>query len=158
MGVIMNKKDLVGRCGLYCGACVIYRAERDDPELRKRLAERWNCPVEKVRCNGCGALTPDCWGSDCKFVKCLSQKGYQFCYECPDYEAGSCVMFEEFSKNYLKDDGVDLRKNLVMIKEGKTEEWLKHSQKFYTCKFCGKPVTAGAKKCHHCKKEINLRV
>jgi hypothetical protein len=152
----MSKMDLVGRCGLYCGACGIYRAERDDPEYRKRLATHFNCPVEKVRCQGCSALTSDCWGFDCKFVKCLNAKGYQFCYECPEYENRSCEMFEKFAKEYLEEDGVDCRKNLAMIKDGKIEKWLNLSEKFYTCKFCGKPIVVGAKKCHHCEKEINL--
>jgi len=153
----MTNKDLVGRCGLYCGACTIYRIERDDQEWRKRFAERMNCPVEKVRCYGCGALTLDCWGYECKFVKCQREKGYEFCYECVDYENRSCQMFEEFSKNYLEEDGVDLRKNSAMIKTGKTDEWLAESEEFYTCRFCGKPLVAGAKKCHHCKRETNLR-
>jgi hypothetical protein len=153
----MNERSLAGKCGLYCGACTIYRIERDDQEWRKRFAERMNCPVEKVRCNGCGALTPDCWGYDCKFVKCLRGKGYEFCYECIDYENRSCQVFEEFSKKYLEEDGVNLRKNMVMIKAGKINEWLAESEKFYTCRFCGKPLVAGAKKCHHCKREIDLR-
>jgi hypothetical protein len=153
----MNNQTLVGRCGLYCGACSIYRAQRDNQEYRSRLALRFNCPPEKVRCNGCGELTPECWGYECKFVKCLKWKGYEFCYECPEYENRTCQMFEEFSKNYLEEDGVDLRKNLAMIKEGKIDKWLKDSKRFYTCKLCGKPMVAGAKSCHHCKKEINLK-
>jgi hypothetical protein len=153
----MTNKNLVGRCGLYCGACTIYRIERDDQEWRKRFAERRNCAVEKVRCNGCGALTPDCWGYNCKFVKCLRGKGYEHCYECPEYETRTCEEFEKFAKSYLKEDGVDLRKNLAMIQAGKIDEWLKLSEELYTCKFCGKPTVAGAKKCHHCKREINLR-
>ncbi len=153
----MTDKNLVGRCGIYCGACTIYRAERDDPEWRKRIADRYKIPPEKVRCQGCDALTPECWGNDCKFVKCLNGKGYQFCYECPEYEKGSCQIYEEFSKNYLGEDGVDLRENLAMIKSGKIDEWLKLSKEFYTCKFCGKPTAMGAGKCHHCKREIELR-
>ena len=39
-----------------------------------------------------------------------------------------------------------------------TDEWLEDSQKFYTCNFCGKPVVAGTKECHHCNKEINLKL
>ena len=147
----------MGKCGLYCGACGIYRAERDDQEWRRRMAEHFKCSVEKVRCNGCGALTLNCWGFDCKFVKCLRERRYEFCYECIDYKNRSCEKFEKFSKEYLEEDDVDLRKNLAMIKDGKVEEWLASSEKFYTCKFCGKPVTTGAKKCHHCKREINLR-
>jgi len=153
----MTNTDLVGRCGLYCGACTIYRAERDDQEWRGRIAERYKIPAEKVRCQGCGALTGNCWGNECKFVKCLNGKGYKYCYECSDYENRNCQIFEEFLKNYLEEDGVDLRKNLTMIKAGEMDEWLKLSKEFYTCKFCGKPIVVGARKCHHCKREINLR-
>lgn len=153
----MTNNTLAGRCGLYCGACSIYRAERDDPEYRKRLALRFNCPPEKVRCRGCGDLTPECWGFDCKFVKCLKKKGHKFCFECSDYENRSCEMFEKFSSDYLQEDGVDLRKNLSLIKQGKVDEWLRHSEEFYTCRFCGKPLIAGAKSCRHYKKEINMK-
>lgn len=150
----MTNQALVGRCGLYCGACSIYRAEKDNPEYRNRLAARFNCPPEKVRCNGCGALTPECWGYECKFVKCLKEKGYEFCFECAEYEQRTCEMFEKFSRSYLEEDGVNLRKNLAMVKEGKIDQWLRYSKEFYACRFCGKPTVAGAKSCHHCKKEI----
>lgn len=150
----MDKNALVGRCGLYCGACVIYRAERDDPEWQKRLAEHFKCPPEKVSCQGCGVLTPNCWGNDCGMVKCLNERGYQFCYECSEYEAKTCDKFEEISKRYLEEDFVDLRQNLSRIKGSKVEEWLRECEKLYTCPNCGKPTTTGAKKCHHCHVEL----
>ena len=150
----MDKSALVGRCGLYCGACVIYRAERDDPEWQKRLAEHFKCPPEKVSCQGCGVLTPNCWGNDCGMVKCLNEKGYEFCYECSEYEAKTCDKFEEIWKRYAEEDSVDLRMNLSRIKEGKVEEWLRESEKLYTCPHCGKPITTGAKKCHHCNLKL----
>jgi hypothetical protein len=153
----MGIEDLVGRCGLYCGACGIYRAERDDQEWRKRLAEHFKCPIEKVRCAGCSALTPQCWGYECKIVKCLNENGYQYCYECSQYRERSCDEFEQLSRRYLEDDGVNLRENLAQIEAGKVEEWLRHSEQFYRCPVCRKPVMTGARKCHHCKEEVNLR-
>jgi hypothetical protein len=154
----MNKRELVGRCGLYCGACVIYRAERDEQKWRKQLAERWDCPEEKIRCNGCGALTPNCWGRECKFIKCLKEKGYKFCCECPNYESKTCEIFEKFSKRYLEENGVDLRKNLAMITAGKVDEWLTTSEKLFTCTFCGKHTAIGATKCHHCQRDIKILI
>ncbi|KPJ53487.1 hypothetical protein AMJ39_04545 [candidate division TA06 bacterium DG_24] len=155
-GAVMDNRSLVGRCGLYCGACGIYRAQRDDQEWRKRIAEHFDCPAEKVRCDGCGALTPDCWGWDCKLVLCLNNRGHQFCNECPDYEQHTCEKFEKLAKRYLEEDGVDLRKNLAMIEEGRVDEWLADSKRLYACRHCGKPVTTGAKRCHHCGLEIDL--
>jgi hypothetical protein len=149
----MNEKSLVGKCGLYCGACGIYRAQRDSEEWRNRIASNYNCMLEQVCCNGCGDLTSECWGDGCKIVLCTRAKGVSHCFECPEYESGSCEKFEDLSRSYLE-AGVDLRDNLVRIKEGKTEEWLEESRKKFTCKSCGSPIAVWNKKCHHCGDEI----
>ena len=146
--------ELVGRCGLYCGACAIYRAERDNPEYRQRLAARFNCAPEQVRCNGCGALTSNCWGWDCKFVSCLREKGLDFCFDCPEYEGGECEKYEKFALAYLNEDGVDLQANNDMIRSGRMAEWLEESRRRYRCAHCSGPIVAGTKKCHHCGQAV----
>jgi hypothetical protein len=155
--LVLVNTNLVGRCGLYCGACGIYRAYKDGGEYRQRLAEFFKCPPEKVRCEGCQVLTPDCWGNDCKIVQCLNAKGFKFCYECPDYETHTCEKFEKFSEAYLKEDGVDLRANLARIKAGEVEEWLKESEEKFRCPYCGKLLSTSAlrKKCYHCGKSLS---
>jgi hypothetical protein len=50
-------KNLVGRCGLYCGFCLIYRAGKDSEKLRRAVARRSKCKPEDVRCEGC----QKCW-------------------------------------------------------------------------------------------------
>jgi len=150
----MTYEDLVGRCGLYCGACSIYRAYKDDGERLKRLAARFKCPSEKIRCEGCQILTPECWGNDCRIVQCLKAKNYEFCYECPKYEERSCEKFEKLAKGYLEEDNVDIRANLEKIKIGKVKEWLKESKKRFKCPYCKKPLPTGSKKCYNCKKEF----
>jgi hypothetical protein len=149
----MTDEDLVGRCGLYCGACSIYRAYKDDSEYLRRLSERFKCPPEKVRCEGCQVLTPECWGNDCKIVQCLRAKGYNFCYECPQYEKRSCEKLENLVKGYLEDN-VDIRASMEKIRSGKVKEWLKEAKKRFRCPYCQKPLPTGAKKCYHCKKEF----
>jgi hypothetical protein len=153
----LANKNLVGRCGLYCGACEIYRAHKDGGDYRQRMANFFKCPPEKVRCEGCQILTPECWGNDCKIVRCLNAKGFRFCHECPDYEEHSCEKFEKFSEEYLKEDGVDLRANLAKIKTGEVEEWLKESEEKFRCPYCGKPLSIGAlrKKCYHCGRDLS---
>ena len=149
----MTDEDLVGRCGLYCGACSIYRAYKDSGDYLKRLSEHFKCPPEKVRCEGCQILTPECWGNDCKIVQCLRTRDYAFCYECPQYEERSCEKFEKLAKGYLEDN-VDIRANLEKIKIGKTKEWLKESKNRFRCPYCKKPLPEGSKTCYHCKKEF----
>ncbi len=148
----MVDKNLVGKCGLYCGACGIYMAYKDDGELLDNLAKSFKCPPEKVRCEGCMALTPESWGYNCKIVQCLRTNGLDFCYQCSEYEKGLCEKFEKLAKSYLEDAGVDLKANLERIKKGEVEEWLLESQEKYKCPSCGKPLPVyGTKgKCHHC--------
>ncbi|MBX5329106.1 MAG: DUF3795 domain-containing protein [Candidatus Bathyarchaeota archaeon] len=152
----MINKNLVGRCGLYCGACGIYRAYKDNGEFLKKLAESFKCPPEKVKCEGCMDLTPECWGNGCKIVQCLQSKGLEFCYQCGEYEKGSCGKFGKLSQRYAK-IGVDVRANLERIRKGETNEWLSESEKKYRCRSCGKPLpvygTEG--KCYHCGKDIS---
>jgi len=149
-------RNLVGRCGLFCGACAIYRAYKDNEEYVKRLAERFKCPPEKVRCEGCMALTPDSWGYDCKIVQCLRNKGLEFCYQCNKYENMICEKFEKIAGRYLEEEGVDLRANLERIKKGEIEKWLRESEEKYVCSVCGKPLSLSAikMKCYHCGADL----
>ena len=153
----MVNRNLIGRCGLYCGACGIYRAYKDGWEYRQKLADVFKCPPEKVRCEGCQALTTECWGNDCKLVNCLDAKGLQFCYECSEFERHTCEKFEELSKNSLKDAGVDLRDNLARIEAGNVDEWLRECEEKFRCPRCGKPLPTSSfrKKCYHCTKKLS---
>lgn len=155
----MVDRNLVGRCGLYCGACGIYRAYKDNEEYLERLAKHFKCPPEKVRCEGCMALTPECWGNDCKIVECLRNKGLELCYQCNQYEDGSCEKFGKLAEGYLE-DGVDLRANLERIRTGETEEWLRESEEKYKCPVCGKPLSVGSikRKCYHCGADLSEKV
>jgi hypothetical protein len=117
------------------------------------VAKFFNCPEEKVKCEGCQALTPDSWGYDCKIVQCLRSKGYEFCYECSLYDAHACEDYEGLAKRYLEDN-VDVRANLEKIRSGRTGEWLKESNARFRCPHCQKPLPEGSKKCYHCGKEF----
>jgi len=138
-GIIVSETDLVGRCGLYCGACSVYRAYKDDGEYLNRLAEHLKCPPEKVRCEGCQVLTKECWGNECKIVQCLNSKGFNFCYECPQFEDNSCEKYERLAKGYLEEDNVDIRANMARIKLGQAEAWLKESRERFKCPYCKTP-------------------
>lgn len=148
--------NLTGKCGLYCGACVIYRAEKDNPEKREMIAKKVNCAVEQVRCMGCGALTPECWCYGCKLLACLKTKGYDFCYQCPEFENHSCEKYNDLAAAYLE-DGEDIRANLAIIKAGFLKEWLAEQDKKYRCKNCNHPISVSDQTCPVCKHQINRK-
>ncbi len=60
----MTKEPLAAVCGLYCGACALYRARRDNnPQRLEEILKVWNMPEDDSHCDGClggGALTPYC--------------------------------------------------------------------------------------------------
>jgi hypothetical protein len=142
-------RTLVGRCGLYCGACEIYRASRDGGPLRGRIARHFGIKPEQVRCEGCRGLTPDSWGYDCRIVQCLSAKGLDSCYRCGEYAAGGCEEYEELAQRYSR-RGVDLRANLAAIATERVEEWLGEQEERWRCPSCGGPISCHEDRCHHC--------
>jgi len=151
-------ENLVGRCGLYCGACSIYRAYKDKDEYLKRVSEHFKCPPEKVRCEGCMALTPQCWGNGCKIVQCLRLKDFQFCYQCPELAEESCEKYEKLARGYLE-DGEDIRANLARIEKGETGEWLHECAQTFRCNVCKKPLPANRIKriCYHCGADLSRK-
>lgn len=148
-------KRLIGRCGLYCGACSIYRGERDDAELRQKIAKSVNCSEEQVRCNGCGDLSSTCRGYGCKIVVCLRAKGLNYCYDCSEYEKKICTKHGKLAQSYLE-IGVDLRENLKKIANGLAEEWLKESEARFKCSHCGQPLSAWKETCHKCGSKVSF--
>jgi hypothetical protein len=147
----MVDRNLVGRCGLYCGACGIYRAYKDKGKYLHEVAVSLKTTPEKVRCEGCQALTPLCWGSACKIVQCQNTKGIKFCYECSELYTHACKTFEELYEENLN-EGVDLRANLARIKAGDVDGWLKESEQRFRCYRCHRPLPANKLKenCYHC--------
>lgn len=128
----MNDTNLIGRCGLYCGICEIYRAYKDSKELREELEKKHGCSPEEVRCEGCQAMDIYAWSyekewrKNCKIVKCLNSKGLVLCYECKEYD--DCQKHADFAK-ICSGLGMDLRRNLKMLQDGKAREWLLEQDK-----------------------------
>jgi len=78
--------DLSAPCGLFCGACPLYKAEHD-PEFRNSLAEKMKVPPNRARCPGCrpasGNVTPI--DGQCQTYVCSESKKLDFCYRCNDF-------------------------------------------------------------------------
>jgi len=149
----MGDRDLIGRCGIYCDACAVYRGQRDDGEAFDYAIRRWKVPSEHARCNGCQALTPECHGSQCERAKCLNEKGYRYCFECDSYRNHSYRKYERMA-SYFKPMGEDPRRNLKRIEDGEADAWLKEHRNRWSCTSCGSPIFLHPTKCPKCGKLI----
>lgn len=153
----MVNRNLVGRCGLYCGACIVYRAYKDSAELRESVAREHGGSPEDVMCEGCQTVALDGWdmdqkwGKNCSFVACLDERGLDFCYQCGVYQ--DCEKFRGLTDSCLK-QGEDLRENLEKIKAGKVDEWLQEEDRKWRCQRCGNPVSMHLTECHWCGEKL----
>ncbi len=130
----MSNSGLIGRCGLYCGACIIYGvSHNDEPAFAKRrkgIAEYFDCEAGKIACEGCGALGENCWSNDCPLVLCLNEKGFKYCDECTDIDA--CEKFGGIDERYG-----GLKESMTRRREVGDKQWLAEKRVERTCKKCG---------------------
>lgn len=147
----MKYDELIGKCGMYCGVCSIYLSQKN-PEWRQRVADERGCDVEQVRCYGCGGLSTKCSGFNCEILKCLHEREFEYCYECPNYDTRSCNMFEDLVKKYFE-RGIDIRANYEMIQDGKIEDMVNRIERYFACKACGKLLSTASDVCEFCGAE-----
>lgn len=149
----MEGEHLAAVCGLYCGACSLYRARHDEnperlEELLKALSERWQVPRDELNCDGClagGRLTPYC--RDCKIKKCAAEKeGVTRCAGCPDFP---CQTITAFNNDGVRHHAEVLDNIRRQQKVGVTE-WLEEQFERWRCQFCGVSLDWYARSCYRC--------
>jgi len=146
--------NLVGRCGLYCGACMIYNCSHDLAygEKRSQLAARYNIPPEKVTCQGCMALTGECWGNDCKIVACLRGKDLGMCIQCEEL-LKSCPTWQSICKDYEEQYG-GLLSAMERVKAGGTDDWLAEMDARMRCPNCHGTICYFEEVCIRCENQL----
>ena len=141
MNVDGNERNLIGCCGIYCGACFAYRGDlsRKAAELRELLKRekfnkiatafewigsyrdfsRWLSWLVRLKCGGCqtGGGNPFC-----AIRKCCRSRGYTSCADCPEMP---CKKLDWITRRYKK---WNLR-NLEKIREVGYETWLNEMRK-----------------------------
>jgi len=140
--------SLAAVCGLYCGACSVYLATKEDPARLQRLAIHLGQSIEETRCQGCrsGALSKHC--RTCELAACASRRGHAFCGEC---EAYPCAPFQRFQaacphRNEIPHD-------MARILEIGAEGWVASVPERYACPQCRTINAAYDLQCRHCGQE-----
>ena len=103
--------DMIGRCGLYCGACPVYLSRFEDEDFRNKVVEAWKISAERCDCEGCGKPKPQSPCADCKILICLDSKNLRTCYECSSFDKEDCEVFEQTYRICLE-QSVDLRQKI----------------------------------------------
>jgi hypothetical protein len=141
----MIKRELVSPCGLYCGVCGVYYADKKgDAALKEKLAAAYGDTPDKIACDGCRSESRYWFCSACSIRSCVSEKGFESCHECRDFP---CAVIESFPIP-------EARKNMLRAiprwRELGTEEWVREEEKLFSCKACGTATFRGARKCRQC--------
>jgi len=127
-----NKTQIkIAPCGLVCSRCDAYRATQlNNPEKLELVAAKWrklnhcdDIKAEYLPCDGCmsecGRKSFFCTNM-CGIRKCIIQRGFQVCSDCPDYH--DCKILEGFishapegqakAMKKLLDGIADVKKNM----------------------------------------------
>ncbi len=157
--------DLLAPCGLYCGVCAIYIADRaGNRKFKERLVSLYkgeiegkgtlpgseNLSVEDIRCRGCLSEERFMHCSRCEIRDCTKKKGFTGCHECEEFP---CRLIENFPMTVGKK--VILRA-VAHRREVGTLKWVEDEEARHTCSKCGNKVFRGAARCNRCKAELDL--
>jgi hypothetical protein len=142
---INPNKKLAAVCGLYCEACTLYIATREDPARLKLLAKRFQLPEEEMKCNGCRAAKRGPYCQTCKMFACAVEKGIDFCVDCEDFP---CHDLKQFQSE--RPHRIELWDDLERIGAIGYKQWLKEIRENYTCPQCRSINSAYDLKCRQC--------
>ena len=137
---------LAGYCGLYCGACAIYRMykDRDTERLGRAAREVFHCQPEEIRCQGWRGSLDHLWSPQCQIRACTRERGIVFCHECADFPCDELVA--------LSADRRDIPlANLRRLAEVGLEVWLAEQEARWRCPACEKPVDIHSETCRACE-------
>ncbi|MGA2489566.1 MAG: DUF3795 domain-containing protein [Anaerolineales bacterium] len=133
------KFKLDGYCGLYCGACPVM--------LRTKAGKETNpchgCKSEQIAQRHC---------STCGIKACARQKGYEFCYECPDLEI--CEQMQKFTTDEKWPYHQGVLKNLESIQRDGLVKWLEIQEARWQCSNCGAPHSWWDETCAQCGQAV----
>lgn len=140
-----SKIQLLGICGVYCGACTTYRAYNDNDQELFKLEVKMGMPLDQIFCKGCLSDLVNEWCANCDFRKCVEERGIAYCFECEDFP---CKKLIDFSKTRPhRTLGLN---NLWELREKSIKDWLKQQEKRWSCSSCGRKIHWYSTQCPGC--------
>ncbi len=145
-------KKMAAVCGLYCDACSVFIATKEDPDRLGKIASRFGLSAEETRCHGCRSEKRLTYCEKCTMYSCASEKGIDFCGECGDYPCDDLKKFQSAMPHRI-----ELWKDLERIRTVGYEKWLGEAREKYTCPACYTINSAYDLKCRKCGHDPSCR-
>lgn len=136
----MDYKELTAPCGLFCGSCVLYKAQ-DDAQLRAETAKKLGWFEDDTQCKGCRPSdSQDCpvirMGGTCEVYSCIQEKALHNCSECEDFPCDYLHPYADSANDVPHNTKVF---NLCLIKKMGLEKWAEEkAENVYTTYFTEK--------------------
>ena len=149
-------EELIGACGLYCGACDNYRAFKEE-NAYLQLTDKFNTreKINANECKGCHSqkLSEHC--NACTIRLCAREKGLFHCGLCSEYPCSILTQFKNEGDTWPGAKHrtlifTNLRKLSV---EGKSA-WLHEMHHRWACA-CGLSFTYYERTCQRCGTALN---
>jgi len=122
----MDFHRLTAPCGIDCFNCPVLQAD-ENPEIKARVASALGVAEEEVHCRGCrdenGTIGFLGMKGPCKVYRCIQEKGFDFCFECPDFACDNLHPYADKAAARPHNTKVF---NLLLIKRLGLEEWARN--------------------------------
>lgn len=136
-------KNLIAFCGLYCGACSVFRSvhDRNGNYLTDKTA-----PIPWGACGGCRSdiIADGC--RNCDFRDCATERGYRHCGECSDFPCAQLVAFDSDGVRHHAGSIASLQR----LNEAGAPVWLEEQAERWKCTACGEPQHWYSRSCAYC--------
>ena len=144
--------ELLGVCGLYCGACYHYRASfPEGRHLLEKAAEQGK-DIKEFTCLGCRSdklyMHPGC--AQCRIRDCAEQKGVRHCGLCREFPCEIIGAFQSDGRVHH----VPVFAQLEEMREKGPETWLRENKEKWTCS-CGARFSWYEVHCRACGEPVN---
>jgi hypothetical protein len=161
----IRNKNLMAPCGLYCGACGVYIATRDNNQKFKTvMGNLYGTKPEETECLGCmQADPPKCiygYCRECGIRNCVRSKGFYSCHQCTDWPCGQIKNFGLATGRRVMLQTIPLWRTKVaeLGDEEGSVAWARAVCEKYHCPACGKPLFRGAQRCRSCGKDVSAEL
>lgn len=146
-GLSPDGKELLGACGLYCGACYHYRASTPDGRHLLEEARRQGQSLQGYTCHGCRSsllyIHPGC--AQCQIRACTDRQGLAHCGLCAEFP---CDRIQAF-RNDGRIHHLDSIRQLEQLAATGPSLWLDAQASRWRCR-CGAPYSWYETDCHAC--------